>query len=112
MRLAKAQVTNFRSIHDSGVFEIEPAKTILVGANEAGKSAILLALQHLKRPDGVEGIQALRDFPRSKFHLIREKKVDPATTLVIQGWYELEPADLEGLPPAYHNVVYFRSRYL
>lgn len=39
MRLVKARVTNYRSVIDSGEFTIEQGKTILVGANEGGKSA-------------------------------------------------------------------------
>lgn len=112
MRLVKARVTNYRSVMDSGEFTIERGKTILVGANEAGKSAILQALQHLRRPDGVEPIQALRDFPRSKYHEIREKKVDPASTRVVWGEFELEAADLEQLPPGFESAKYQRWRTL
>ncbi|MDD4673926.1 MAG: hypothetical protein PHI03_13430 [Bacteroidales bacterium] len=36
MKLIKARVQNYRSIIDSGIFEIEELKTILVGPNEAG----------------------------------------------------------------------------
>jgi hypothetical protein len=43
MQLIKAHVTNFRSVEDSGPFSLEQV-TSLVGKNEAGKSAVLLAL--------------------------------------------------------------------
>lgn len=43
MQLKKIRVTNFRSVDDSEEFEVDPV-TCLVGKNEAGKSAILLAL--------------------------------------------------------------------
>lgn len=36
MRLSAAHVTNYRSVIDSTEFEVEPDKTIVVGANEAG----------------------------------------------------------------------------
>ncbi|MDI2112056.1 AAA family ATPase [Commensalibacter nepenthis] len=49
MRLIKARVQNYRSIIDSGEFKIDTNKTILVGINESGKSAILEAL-HLLNP--------------------------------------------------------------
>lgn len=112
MRLSKARVNNYRSVIDSGDFDVEHGKTILVGANEAGKTAILQAIQHLKRPAAVEPLQALRDFPRSKYHEIREKKVDPSTTVVVRGEYVLEAADLAELPPGFEGAIYWRQRCL
>ena len=47
MKLVKAQVKNYRSIVDSGPFDVERSKTILVGPNEAGKTALLRALQQI-----------------------------------------------------------------
>jgi ABC-type polysaccharide/polyol phosphate transport system ATPase subunit len=47
MKLIKARVQNYRSIRDTGEFEIEELKTIMVGPNEAGKTVILQALQKL-----------------------------------------------------------------
>lgn len=41
MRLYKARVQNYRSIIDTGEFEVETLKTIMVGPNEAGKTVIL-----------------------------------------------------------------------
>ena len=52
MRLVKARVQGYRSIIDSGYFDIEKMKTILVGPNEAGKTALLQALQKLNPPAG------------------------------------------------------------
>ena len=50
MRLKRARVQKYRSIIDSGEFDIEEMKTILVGPNEAGKSALLQALQLVLHP--------------------------------------------------------------
>ena len=47
MRLKKIRVSNFRSVDDSEEFDADPV-TCLVGKNEAGKSAILLALAALQ----------------------------------------------------------------
>ena len=49
MRLIKARVQNYRSIIDSGEFDIESLKTIFVGPNEAGKTVLLRAIQQLNR---------------------------------------------------------------
>lgn len=43
---------------------METAKTILVGPNEAGKTAVLQALQQVNPPEGVKRLDALRDYPR------------------------------------------------
>lgn len=65
MKLAKARIRNYRSIKDTGEFQIENLKTILVGPNEAGKTVILHALQQLNPPEEIDGFNALRDYPRS-----------------------------------------------
>ena len=54
MRLSKARVCKYRSIHDTGWFDVESTKTILVGPNEAGKTALLKALQQLNAQRGYE----------------------------------------------------------
>jgi predicted ATP-dependent endonuclease of OLD family len=64
MRLIKARVQNYRSIKDTGEFEIEKLKTILVGPNEAGKTVLLKALQQLNKPDDIDGFDIIRDYPR------------------------------------------------
>ena len=58
MRLKRARVRKYRSIIDSGDFDIEEMKTILVGPNEAGKSALLQALQQLNARVQVNGESA------------------------------------------------------
>ncbi len=68
MRLQKVRVQNYRSIRDTGEFEVEWTKTIMVGPNEAGKSAILQALLQINPPKGVKGFDALRDYPRALYN--------------------------------------------
>ena len=50
MRLTQVRVQNYRCVRDTGWFEVEQAKTILVGLNEAGKTAVLEALQRINPP--------------------------------------------------------------
>ncbi|MBF4442881.1 AAA family ATPase, partial [Vibrio anguillarum] len=59
MRLVKARVQNYRSIIDTGEFEVEKLKTILVGPNEAGKTVLLQALQQLNKPNDVNDFDPL-----------------------------------------------------
>ena len=50
MRLTHVRVQNYRCVRDTGWFDVEQAKTILVGPNEAGKTAVLEALQQITPP--------------------------------------------------------------
>jgi energy-coupling factor transporter ATP-binding protein EcfA2 len=103
----------YRSIRDTGVFEVENGKTILVGPNEAGKTVILQALQQLNAPKGIEGFDPLRDYPRSEYNKdIGRGAVDPSTVTVVEGRFTLEPDDLEGLPSGYATCTYVFGRKL
>jgi predicted ATP-binding protein involved in virulence len=84
------QVRHYRSIRDTGVFEVENDKTILVGPNEAGKSAILAAVQQLNPPKGIKGFDALRDYPRALYNDITTEKVMPSSMPVVTGIFELD----------------------
>jgi predicted ATPase len=112
MRLKEARVRNYRSIRDTGWFEIEHEKTILVGINEAGKSAVLQALQQLNPPIGVPRFDPLRDYPRAQYNEITTGKVKPAETTVVEGKFMLEPDDTEELPDEFHDCVYVVGRNL
>src|SRR5258708_6073110 len=67
MVLQRVRVTKYRSIRDSGWFDVEKGKTILIGPNEAGKTALLEAIQRINPPLGTRGFDPLRDYPRSEF---------------------------------------------
>lgn len=100
MRLARARVQNYRSVRDTDWFDVESLKTILVGPNEAGKSAILQALQQLNAPPEVPKLEALRDYPRDSLNDIQKGRVKPGETPVVTGEFVLEPDDLSTLPSA------------
>ncbi|RWE22990.1 MAG: hypothetical protein EOS41_22855 [Mesorhizobium sp.] len=64
MRLISAHVTNFRSAEDGGQFDVDQV-TCLVGKNEAGKSAVLLALAALNPHAATPAtFDKERDYPR------------------------------------------------
>lgn len=71
MILAKYRVTNFRSVQDSGWIDCDNVTT-LVGANESGKSNLLLALWKLKPARGGK-IDILHDMPVSKLSSLRKE---------------------------------------
>lgn len=114
MRLEKARVQNYRSVHDTGWFDVEDDKTILVGPNEAGKTAVLEALQRINAPEGVRGFDALRDYPRKLYNAdIQSGRRDPADIPVASARFKLDADDLEHLPEGFKDAThYVYTRYL
>lgn len=113
MRLVKARVRGYRSIIDTGLFDIEKMKTIFVGPNEAGKTAILQAIQKLNPPEDVKLFDPLRDYPRSKYNAdIVRKGITPSTVTVVEGHFELEEYEKEKMPEGFKNITYVYGRCL
>lgn len=91
MRLIKARVQNYRSIEDTGEFEIGDL-TCLVGKNEAGKTAILSALRGLRPTDEFK-FDKVNDYPRRFLNRYDERHEDgPAE--VIRAWWRLDASDI------------------
>jgi hypothetical protein len=66
MKLIRAHVRNFQSVHDSTPFEVHDV-TCLVGKNESGKTAILQALYRLNPINQNEGkYDVTDDYPRTE----------------------------------------------
>lgn len=114
MRLSKVRVQNYRSIIDTGEFEVEKLKTILVGPNEAGKTAILQAIQQINPPAGTKNFKPLRDYPRAKYTQISRGDLDPNKVEVVTAVFELEASDLEHAPEQIKGepISYTFTRYL
>ena len=110
MRLIKARVQNYRSIIDSGEFEIEDLKTIMVGPNEAGKTVLLRALQQLNKPADVLDFEALRDYPRSLYNDISTQKVNPKDVTVVTGYFKLEKVDKDLIHKEFWSCTYKFSK--
>ncbi|AVX03540.1 hypothetical protein MXMO3_01009 [Maritalea myrionectae] len=112
MRLKKVHVQNYRSIIDSEKFEVEGNKTIFVGPNEAGKTALLQAMQHLNPPKGIKPLNALRDYPRAHYNKITSGHVNPADVRVVEAEFELDAEDREYLPDGMKDANYSLWRNL
>src|SRR5487761_401066 len=115
MRLSKARVMKYRSIKDTGWFDVEETKTILVGPNEAGKTALLRALEQLNPGPDVAGFNALRDYPRSELNDINRKLVDPAEVIVVDAEFELDDDDrkmVRAIAPGFEGCRYLTDRRL
>lgn len=112
MKLIQARVQNYRSIIDSGLFEIEELKTILVGPNEAGKTVLLKALQQLNKPEEVEGFKAIRDYPRSLYNDITTGQVKAEDIEVVRGYFKLDQLDKEIVDDEFKECIYVLYRKL
>lgn len=99
MRLVKANVTNFRSVEDSGEFDIGQV-VCLVGKNEAGKSALLQALAALNpHPSTPQNFDKERDYPRRHLASYAERHPKEEATAIQTEWDldDEELAELEEL---------------
>ena len=102
MRLQKARVQKYRSIRDSGWFDIEPEKTLFVGPNEAGKTVLFKALEQINPPDGVQKFDPLRDFPRSELNALQLDgsgigNITPDKVTVVEAHFELDDEDRDAV---------------
>ena len=94
MKLIKVRVTNYRSVEDSEEFDIDDL-TCLVGKNEAGKTAILTALNGIKPFDDFS-YDKTRDFPRRNLNKFDELYPSGDSVVVCSTW-KLEEDDIEEL---------------
>lgn len=75
MRLVRFRVRNFRSVEDSNWIDVNSV-TALIGANESGKSNLLLPLWKLNPAQDGE-ISPTSDFPRKRFSEFRAMTTKP-----------------------------------
>lgn len=97
MKLTRVQVTNFRSVEDSGPFDVGDNSLCLVGKNEAGKSAILQALTGLNPHQSTPfAYNVERDYPRR--HLTEyASRHGGKPAVVIRTEWSLTPAEIAAL---------------
>ncbi len=98
MLLKSAKVTEYKSIWDSGEFEVSDI-TCLVGKNEAGKTAILEALYKVNPIiRGDSGFDVTDDYPRAYVsdyeEEVKDEERDPAQ--VVEAHFEFEETDRKG----------------
>lgn len=90
MKLIRARVQNYRSVEDSGEFEIGDL-TCLVGKNEAGKTAVISALRGLRPTQPFEFDETI-DYPR-RFSTRFDDRHPEGTAEVVRTWWRLDDAD-------------------
>jgi predicted ATP-dependent endonuclease of OLD family len=114
MRIESAHVQNYRCVRDSGSFEIEPDKTILVGINEAGKTAILRGIQQASPSADAVKIDWLYDAPAALVDDIRRERIKQADLRVATVTMRPEAKDLAGLslPAGAENIRLVMTSHL
>jgi len=86
LELSKIHVTNFRSVEDSGEFQVGQV-LCLVGKNEAGKTAVLQALAGLNpHPLTPFTYNLERDYPRRFLTEYKERHPKDQATIVTTKW--------------------------
>ncbi|PCC37586.1 hypothetical protein CIK66_18505, partial [Brachybacterium alimentarium] len=84
---------DYRSVNDSGEFEVEHDKTILVGINEAGKTCLLTAMEQLNAPAARPKFKALTDYPRARYTEVQRGDRPASDVSVVVASFELDADD-------------------
>ncbi len=98
LQLLRFRVTNFRSVKDSGWIDADRI-TALIGANEAGKTNLLLPLWKLN-PAKEGEINLLSDLPRKAYNEMRAATPKP---VFVEAWFGV-PEPLATQMAASHGV--------
>lgn len=99
MKLTSARISNYRSVANSGWFELGDI-TCLVGKNEAGKSALLTALAALNPHELSQVVlDKERDYPRSRLVTYAKENADRDALVAETVWAfnDEEMAHIEGM---------------
>ncbi len=92
----KARIQNFRSAEDTGEFVVDPV-TCLVGKNEAGKTAVLLALTALNpHPSTSVKLDKERDYPRRHLTSYSDKHPKEEALAIATTW-KLDETELRAV---------------
>lgn len=96
MILVSARIGPFRSVNTAQTLAIDPAVTVLVGMNEAGKTVVLKALHKSADALSEEGFDAIEDYPRKDLSAyLKLHKEAPA--VAAQLTFELSEAEIKRL---------------
>ncbi|MBL8172087.1 MAG: AAA family ATPase [Acidobacteria bacterium] len=108
MKLKEFRVREFRSIWDSGPVKVDNQTTCLVGKNEAGKTALLMALYRTNPIIPAAAVfDETYDYPKREVEDYRfeVENEDREEAVIIECLYELEDDDLEAVFSVFGNSV-------
>lgn len=104
MRLAVAVVGPFKSIAYPQTVAIDPGVTVMVGMNEAGKTAFLQGLNKCRDVLGYARFKPLDDYPRRELpSYLRTHDATPATAARLV--YELSAGDADDINRTFHTQL-------
>lgn len=84
MILSSAKVGPFRSMNSVQTVTVDPAATVFVGMNEAGKTVLLKALQKSADALGEDSFEPIEDYPRKDLSAyLKTHKTQPAVATVL-----------------------------
>lgn len=96
MILVSAQIGPFRSISTAQMVAIDPAVTVFVGMNEAGKTVVLKALHKSADALSEDGFDAIEDYPRKDLSAYLKTHKD-APAVATELTFELSEAEVKRL---------------
>jgi AAA ATPase domain len=102
MKLEAFRVQNYKRVEDTGWTTCRDL-TVLVGKNEAGKSAVLKGLSKIK-PSDQEGYDGLREFPRHRYTSEFDSQDWPVASVRLR-LDDDDKADLVGVAPELADVT-------
>ena len=108
MKLTQYRVREFKSVWDSGSIEISDRQTCLVGKNEAGKTALLIALYRTNPIIDDDAVfDETYDYPKREIEDYRfaVENDDREEAVVVSCQYELEDDDIEHVAAVFGDKV-------
>lgn len=90
MKLVKAHITKYKSINDSTPVEIDKNVTVLVGVNEAGKSAFLESLYKAESVLDDDKYNEVFDYPRKDWAAYKRRADKEESSVVAELTYNIE----------------------
>ena len=108
MKLTQYRVREFKSVWDSGSIEISDRQTCFVGKNEAGKTALLVALYRTNPIIDDDAVfDETYDYPKREIEDYRfaVENGDREEAVVVSCQYELEDDDIERVASVFGDKV-------
>lgn len=112
MKLLGFRVKQFRSVEDSGWIDTSNVAAF-IGTNESGKTNLLVPLWKLNPATDGE-INPLQDYPRDRYHIIREMKYKPVfieAKFLLSDKFAINISKLTALPVEQINIVLVKRNF-
>ena len=112
MFLKRVRVKKYRSIRDSGWFDVDQGKTILIGPNEAGKTALLGGHPATQSSPWRSRLRSSARLSALRVRRYQQWKSFPSQVTVVEGHFGLTDEDKAELPEEFRQYDYVFGRRL